>query len=230
MQVIKDWFNSGKNYDAGVSLYMQYGDNAQLKDLFTEFRTPFKEKKLVEVLRGLISVSAEATHTAEKKVTQLVAETHGWPDAMSAELMALKEVWKPLYAEQMNLNARLYDVARLGVDDKNKEQEAGQMAHRILNLRDQIKDIYFQRDYYLENNVFPGKEQVFKPVVTDIKIAERRLTVRRYLTRLKKELAAQAKPHIRLKQEKKWTEYVAEMHYINEKLNRPYGEGIPSKA
>lgn len=229
MQVIKDWLNGGKEYDAGVQLYLQHGDDKQMKDLFTEFRTPFKEKKLVELLKGLLHKSSDLKTATKKKEEKLVAETFGWPNKMTPELAALKAVWAPKYKEQMNLCARLYDVAKLGKHDKNKEMESGQMAHRILNLRDEVKQIYFERDYYIEHGVFPGKEQVFKPVVADIKIAERRLTVRRYLTRLKNELAKAGKPHIVLKQEKKWAEYVAEMHYINKKLNRPENEGIPAR-
>jgi len=232
MQQIKDWLNSSRPYDAGVALYMRYGDDKQMKELFTEHRTPFKEKKLVELLKSLLNKSAAVKQKEEVKTENLKVNssaTHGWPAKMSKELAALKAVWLPLFKQRENLCARLYDVALLGKTDKNKEMEAGQMAHRILALQDEINGIYQDREYYIKHNCFPGKEQLFKPVVSDVKIAERRLTVRRYLTRLKNELSKPGSEKVKLKQEKKWTEYVAEMNYINEKLKRPYGEGIPKR-
>lgn len=229
MDVIRNWLNGPRDYGAGVDLYNQYGDDPDMKLLFREFRTSFKEKKLVELLKGLMATDGASKKKTEAKEKQLVQETFGWPEKMTTGMKALKDRWKPMYDEFRNLTSRLYDVAKQGQKDKNKELEAGQMAHRILNLRDQIQDIYYERDYFLKNKVFPGKKQEFVPVVDDLKIAERRLTVRRYLTRLKNELAKTDKPELRMKQEKQWAKYVAEMKYINEKLKRPENEGIPAR-
>jgi hypothetical protein len=229
MQVVKDWLNGSRDYDEGVALYMQYGDDKDMKALFREYRTSFKEKKLVELLKGLLGKEKQVKVATATKEVKLQVETHGWPAKMKPELAALKEVWQPLYKELMNLCARLLDVARLGRQDKNKEMEAGQMALRILKLREDIKEIYCDRDHYLQHGCFPGKEQPFTPVVDDLKLAERRLTVRRYLTRLNNELAKEGKPNIRLKQEKDFARYAAEMEYINKKLKRPENEGIPTR-
>lgn len=229
MDLIKEWLNGARDYDAGVSLYMQLGDDPVMKSLFREFRTPFKEKKLLELLRGLLNRVETEKQTVEVKAQKLKKENSGWPVEMSKEMKALKDTWQPLYKEMMSLCARIYDVAKLGTKDKNKELEAGQMAHRILDLRDQIKEIYSDRDFYLQHGHFPGKEQLFVPVVDPLKLAERRLTVRRYLSRLKRELSKSDKPHIRLKQGKDWAKYEAEMKYINTKLNRPENEGIPER-
>ena len=229
MQPIKDWLNGKRDYAAGVALYMQYGDDPAMKSLFKEYRTSFKEKKLVELLKGLLITVGAVKEAVVEKSEKIKTETHGWPEKMTRELQALKDTWQPLYKEMMNLTARLYDVALLGKQDKNKEIEAGQMSHRILDLRDQIREIYSDRDHYIKHGCFPGKEQLFVPVVDPLKLAERRLTVRRYLTRLNRELSKNDKPHIRLKQEKDWAKYVAEMTYINNQLNRPENEGIPER-
>lgn len=232
MLAIKNWLNGSRDYDAGVLLYHQYGDDRQMKALFKEFRTPFKEKKLLELLKALMGKIAEVKVVAKKVQQSIQQETetrHGWPLQLDATLKALYDGWKLKFDETRSLEARLYDVAKKGGDDKNSEMEAGAMAHRILDLRDEIREMYKDRDYYLQHGHFPGKAQSFKPVVNDLKIAERRLTVRRYLTRLKKELEKPEKPHIRLKQEDKWKQYTDEMQYINKKLNRPDNEGIPAR-
>jgi hypothetical protein len=79
--------------------------------------------------------------------------------------------WKKLYVEMMDLVNRLGDVAREGaqeapgarianhVKDPIKEKEAGKMALRILDLDDQLEEIYAERNYYIEK----GKELVQFP-------------------------------------------------------------------
>ena len=204
-----------------------------MKDLFREFRTPFKEKKLVELLKGLMDKSSDHKQVAEEKQTSLKKETEarqGWPIKMDGTLTDLHKQWKPLYDEFRSLVARLYDTAKAGQSDPYRQIEAGNMAHRILDLRDDLAEIYSRRDHYLAHGSFPGKEELFKPVVGGPeKIAERRLTVRRYLTRLKNELQKPGKPAIRIKQEQQWKQYCAEMRWINEKLKRPEDEGIPAR-
>lgn len=236
MQSIADWLAGNRNYDEGVALYLQLGDDKQFKEMFREQRTAFKEKKLVELLRKLNVKSYTLKATEEKKAEQVAADAatnnFGWPVAMNVELHALWQEWKPKYSEFMNLTNRLYDVALLGKEDNLKEMEAGNMAHRILDLRDEIKEIYKARDHYLQHGSFPGKAEVFTPVVAnDIKIADRRLSVRRYLTRYYGLLQKPAKSErIRMNQIKKFDVLKKEMMWLNKKLNKPEDEGIPGKT
>lgn len=233
MVEITEWFNSGRNYNAGVKLYNKYGDDPDMKDLFREFRTPFKEKKLVELLRALLDSSGTQKKAETEKQETLkkeAAERHGWPIKMDPQLTELHKIWKPLYDEFRSLVSRLYDTAVAGKADPYRQIEAGNMAHRILDLRDDIADIYSRRDHYQQHGQFPGEKKSFKPITGGPeKIAERRLTVRRYLTRLKNELAKPGKPNIRIKQEQQWKKYSDEMRWINQQLKRPENEGIPAR-
>lgn len=233
MNEIREWLNSGKNYNAGVKLYNKYGDDPEMKDLFREFRTPFKEKKLLELLKGLIDATGIQKKAEEEKQQTLKKEAaarQGWPITMDLSLSELHKIWKPLYDEFRSLVSRLYDTALAGKADPYRQIEAGNMAHRILDLRDEIADIYSRRDHYLDHGKFPGEKQSFKPITGGPeKIAERRLTVRRYLTRLKNELAKPGKPNIRMKQEQQWKQYSEEMRWINQQLKRPEDEGIPTR-
>lgn len=233
MDAVKHWINSQRDYDAGVALYNQYGDDRRMKALFREGKTQFKEKKLLELMQGLIKNGASVKNTLQGKHQAIRAQSenrNGWPAKLDGPLKALYDEWILKFKESSSLEARIYDVALAGISDPNYERQAGQMAHRILDLRDEIRNIYQKRDHYIQHGVFPGQKMLFKPVVADpLKLAERRLNLRRYLTRLKNELAKPGKPHTRLRQETQWKQYCEEMRYINEKLKRPENEGIPAR-
>jgi hypothetical protein len=234
MRAINEWLAGSRDYEEGVALYLRFGKDKAFINMFREERTPFKEKKLVELLKGLLAEYNRLNKKEEKNNEQIKehASGHGWPAVMDTELLALWSEWKPKYSEFMNLTHRLYDVAMLGKEDKLKEMEAGAMAHKILDLRDEIKEIYAARDYYIEHGCFPVKTETFSPVVgNDAMLGLRRQNVRRYLTRLYNILKKPAPEDnkIRMKQIKKFNELKQEMIWINKKLNRPENEGIPGK-
>jgi hypothetical protein len=92
----------------------------------------------------------------------------GWPADMDETVRGLHDQWLPLFSEKKNLQSRIYDIAKAGLVDALKKTEAGAMAHKILDLRDACRMIYFKRDYYLLNKTLPEEP---KPVqlVTDPK-------------------------------------------------------------
>jgi hypothetical protein len=85
----------------------------------------------------------------------LVKKKGGWPAIMDAQVQQLHDEWLPLFSEKKNLQGRIYDIAKAGKTDKEKKLQAGNMAHRILHLRDRCRKIYSDRDWYLEHGALP---------------------------------------------------------------------------
>lgn len=75
----------------------------------------------------------------------------GWPKELDETLQSLYNDWLPKFNEKKNLQARIYDIALAGQKDPWQKTQAGVMAHRILDLRDEIRKIYKNRDYYLDH-------------------------------------------------------------------------------
>lgn len=169
MDGIREWLNGTRNYDAGVQLLLQHSGNAKLKRLFTsEAASDFKRSLLGKELAALVTGAAVAKQVQEEQqqqVVQRVAVAHnGWPQQMDEVLQALHAQWKPLFSELNALSSRLYDVAKAG-----KQDEAGRMAHRILDLDDECDGIYEKRDHYLEHGKLPNQAAPGGAVVDPLK-------------------------------------------------------------
>lgn len=199
MEEIRDWLNSSKDYAAGVQLYLKYGNDRTLKALFTqEAETAFKRDRLFAALK-LIYENLRNPTTPKAAIQRQLEKNNPpenfkyWPPVPISDpvLNALYEQWKPIYAEMMNLSARIYDVAVFGEKDQQKALEACSMVHRILDLDDKCDEIYAKRDYYYEHGALPTllveTEIVGDPVrwATLMNNAER--YVRQYKGKLKKD-------------------------------------------
>jgi flagellar biosynthesis chaperone FliJ len=90
----------------------------------------------------------------------------------------------------MNLTARVGDIARAGKTDPLKKIEAGRMALRILDLDDQLDQIYQERDMYRKNGQLPDKRPYGEPCIDfkqmPVKLANHQKYVRDYKAKLAK--------------------------------------------
>lgn len=194
MDNIRTWLNGPRDYATGAKLYLMHGENAALRRCFSEPASDWKKKKLAEVLTEMLTkktaVVKKVAVTKEKAIERVSVADKKWPEQMDATVAALREKWKPLFAEMMNLMARIYDVAKLGDIDPAMKREAGQMAHRICDLDDMCDAIYEQRDYYLQHGKLPEEkkpmELVNDPIKMPVALENARRYVRQYRNKLKK--------------------------------------------
>jgi len=196
MDVIKAWLAGPRRYEDGANLYIQYGRDEKLKRIFREPPSDFKRKKLEAELRSLLQVTTVTRIKEEQQKTVAIKREASfperkWPKERDTTLEVLHAKWKPLFAEMMSLMSRIYDVALAGKTDAAKKQEAGAMAHRILDLDDECDDIYRQRDFYLQHKKLPEEQKPMELVVDPIKIplalANCTRYVRDYKNKLKKD-------------------------------------------
>ena len=134
------------------------------------------------------NVRIETTKTVA--IAHLSNNVREWPEQMDATLAALKEKWKPLFAELMYLSSSIYEVALQGKTDPAKKQEAGKMAHRIIDLDEECDAIYLKRQHYLTYKTLPEEKKPIELVV-DVKkipkaLANSERYVRDYKNKLKK--------------------------------------------
>ncbi len=130
----------------------------------------------------------------------------GWPADMDATIKALHDEWMPLFMEKKNLQSRIYDVAKAG-----EKTEAGAMAHRILDLRDECRHIYKKRDHYLVHKKLPEEPKLIELPVDKNKWPITLQNYQRYVREYKKKLAAAPGDANFLKQLEKYQWGVAEL-------------------
>lgn len=193
MDDIRQWLKGKQDYDAGAKLYIIHGHNHALRRVFREPASPFKKKLLIRELTNLLRKKTDTVkkiEVAEIKATEnLTISDRRWPLQMDETTKALHIKWKPIFAEMMNLCSRIYDVALQGKTDPAMKQEAGRMAHRILDLDDECDAIYAQRDHYIRYGKLPDDKKPME-LVTDLKKIPLALSnARRYIRDYKNKLA-----------------------------------------
>lgn len=203
MDEIKQWLNSGQDYQTGCALVIKYSPNKALHQVFREDATPYKVARLKRELMALVVVqkTAAATQVATEvahtiRVVEVVKQNAqpinrwGAPEQMPPVVHALWLEFKPLYAERNNVMARLHDVAKAGETDPGQKEEAGRMAHRILDLDDQIETIYQKRTHYITTGGLPVDETAPDDVVVDPnKIPVALQNAKRYVREFRSKLA-----------------------------------------
>lgn len=194
MDDIREWLSGNRDYDAGARLYLIHGKDSLLKKVFSEPVSPFKKQKLEESLKALLSGKAETVKkieaTKETAIQRVSVGNRRWSEQMDPTETALHNKWMPIYAEMMNISARLYDIALAGTKDASKKEEAGRMAHKILDLDDECDKIYEQRDYYLKHKKLPTEkgeiELVVDPKMIPLALQNAQRYVRQYKNKLSK--------------------------------------------
>jgi hypothetical protein len=84
--------------------------------------------------------------------------------------------------------ANLEVVARQGLKDPNKKEEAGRMALEILDLAEQCKAIYSDREYYRTYKKLPGEEKPVQ-IALDSALWHKKLdNAQHYLAKYKRKL------------------------------------------
>lgn len=194
MDDVRQWLNSKRDYQQGVTLVVKYCPDPKLKRLFlAEDATDFKRKRLHEILDGVYRGKEKAPEVKPSPVAAAAAarDQHingRWPEKMDEVVQALYHQWKPLFSEMNSLQARIYDVAKAG-----NHFESGRMAHKILDLDDQCESIYQQREYYQKNGHLPAdtkpddKKLVVDPILMVVALKNAQRYLREHKSKLKKD-------------------------------------------
>jgi chromosome segregation ATPase len=137
-----------------------------------------------------------------------IKQRNGWPVEMDDIIAALHAQWKQKFLTMVDLQSRLYEVARVGKTDKAKEREAGEMALKILDLRDEVIATYAKRDHYLVNGNLPEEptkeEECLDPMLWPVKLANAQRYARDYRSKLNKLGETNEKYLPTLQQLQKW--------------------------
>jgi hypothetical protein len=222
MDVIRKWLNGSRDYDTGVQLYLEHGQDKKLQRLLTlEGYSEFKNKKLLAALQDLLaSPGTSAVITAPaipapainktlpeagkiapdaNKLANKATPVRRWSEVRDPVEQALFEAWKPLYAEMLDLVNRVGDVSRNAEQDPSLESQARTMALRVLELDAQCEQIYTKRNYYLENKKLPESKSDGAPDPDPRRWPVTLANHQRYVRDYKSKFAKETDPEKRLK-------------------------------
>lgn len=186
MEVITTWLKGARNYQVGVRLYNQLGNDKTLLQLLnSETETPFKKEKLVKALQVLVTAPTELKKEEDAQVneTSLAAATvatfkRQWPESAcnTADEKSLWEKAVILLKERAYLHATLFHQP----DDNARRI----VAFRILRKDDELTGVYNSRKYLLLHGQLPEEDKPSDEYVTDpFLMAKRIATLQRYINR-----------------------------------------------
>mgnify|MGYP005987459221 CR=1 FL=1 len=194
---INIWLKGSLDYEEGVRLYAQFGNNNTFKSIFARSKTKFNASLLLKELTKLnkddkaIVVSKYSPKNSRKPISFYPKEL---------ELAYKRQNY--LYKLMDNLHPQLEHL---------KGDELKQACAGIVNSGDEIKAIYKLLDYWETNNIVPSSKYTHQEVqdLSVVDLINRRNTLRTYISKNKK------KPTKAL-QIKQWKE---EIESINIKID-----------
>lgn len=138
MNSIKDWLNSGRDFNLGVTLYKLYGSDERLKKALDQGFSPFRLQKLIEAMIELL----DRTETAEIIVPAPVEKTaepvtpKRAPVLVGSVLMPENETpeTKDPYREKWIKEYHRMNFLRHQLTELTDETSRGEMAFEILAL------------------------------------------------------------------------------------------------
>ena len=138
--VIQTWLNSSRDYLAGVSLYVTYGTNNFLKNLFQSGPGDYNKKKLAEELQNLVR--------KVDKMSKLVKESPKLPPVnQQVKYLTLLRNYKEI-ARRIDRNMSLLDIG----SDKHILHETAKQILRLNQTKAETLDKieFFQKNGYFE--------------------------------------------------------------------------------
>jgi len=185
MQAIQQWLDSGRPYVVGVSLYMRYGHNANLKRLLTtEQQSPFKTEQLHKALLDLVKQEHKTSAAPSAPTPSKVILTWTQPADSNKVELALWHKARLLLKEIGVLHSSLTIITQI--------EARRDAALLLLDKDDELNDVYTQRDYYRLHGHLPEESNEAGYFSNPFDIARRMQTVKRAIRKFKARVAKNA--------------------------------------
>ena len=184
MDLVRAWLKGSKDYNTGVTLYLQFGADPLLKQSFrNEKETPFKKNKLLQVMQDLAAnhtpvVHAEPAETSTTGFLPAYQQVRRWPGEQLKDELEL-ELWNA-YREKI----KTQDLFRHALLRMTSDAERREACEKIIRLDDEMDDIILQRDHYQQHGRLPD-EPLKDYEVDPLRIATRITSLTRYIRREK---------------------------------------------
>ncbi len=160
MQEINAWLQSGKDFETGKALYIEYGNNSIFKSLLNnQGATPYNIKKLGAELKKL--APAPPAITKATSIIPIVATVPPPANVQEAEIAETPTNNTSEYPKYLQLKDYIQKLYRQ-IERNRTELDLGtnpaflhQTAKQILSLHGKLQDAWKMVDYYDEYGCFP---------------------------------------------------------------------------
>lgn len=201
---LKAWMSGARNYAKGVVLYRMFGRDDELKKIFSSGETAARKQRLIQAIDDLINPKAPVL---PEHVTRIQLRPSAGPE--DPTIAGLKAQAIPLLKKRDAIHSKLLLIPT--------DEERGKAAHELLDLDDQVDEIYNRIRYYEQHKALPKEELHFDPITDPARWPHRYETCGRYVRRYQEKLD---KDPDNESAKKKLKEYEAEQLYYAKKLGK----------
>lgn len=197
IEKLLQWFEN-PDYSAGVLLYKSLLGDGFMLTMLQNGADDYNRKVLKTALN--------------EQLDRLQRETKAKADAYPEPLVADLRRGGLLMDERTILKDRMRQFANSGI---NQHPDLTTMAHRILEIKDELDAIYGQKNFFDQNGFMPGAASVPDPITTPADLIRRRNSVRTYITRYTKKRDQAGDPQKREAYQVKLTAFQRELHQLD---------------
>ncbi|HYC29549.1 MAG TPA: hypothetical protein VEB42_12040 [Chitinophagaceae bacterium] len=179
LQDLRAWLNGSREWNAGVSLYNQVGDNDALKSLFSKGKTDYCYQRLQEELLKICkqlktqkyvhitgTVRSDKPDASVKPIDKVEVERHqpvnDHPAANAELYVVCKAEADKTYKEVMNLRAELFALARpdnfSDVNTPDRIEQRSKIALKVAEGFKHVSQLYDRADYVKIHGRLPDQD------------------------------------------------------------------------
>ncbi len=212
---IFSWLNSDQDYPSGLSLYDRYGRNSNLGRILRIGGATGKNRLTLAYELGKVIGPLISTHSVTSEESRKPDEQKLPVMIPALQIDDLRHQQKMIYKMLDNLHAVL---------EFRPTEERKEIAFRILDLDDQLKELAGQMAHYEKHGVIPVKQvPETKRKISELNDAELILwqrNLRTYVTRYKRLVEKSKTPETLFRNQQLLDQYQDELAEINQRLQR----------
>ena len=209
------WLSSEQDYPSGLSLYDRYCQNSNLGRILRIGGATGKNRLTLAYELGKVINPMISTHSVKSEGPGNQEEQKPPIRIPALQIEDLRQQQKMIYKMLDNLHAVL---------EFRPTGERKEIAFRILDLDDQLKEMACQIAHYEKHGVIPIKQsQETKSKISELNDAELILwqrNLRTYVTRYKRLVEKSKTPEILSRNQQLLDQYQDELAEINQRLKR----------
>ncbi|HMT28020.1 MAG TPA: hypothetical protein PKD91_01950 [Bacteroidia bacterium] len=181
---IESWLNRDDDYNEGLSLYLRFGTNEFLKNLFAGGETTYNRNRLRKELLQLSDIASDANNIAPEanKLTQNINSiTDEEYSRLPTAGIVLQKQWKEWYKEMNALRHQL--------PNPMTEQVRHEMALKIIDLDHKVREAWDKLDYWRKYGELPAEVNILDHLksMREVDLVKRKNNLATYISKFSKD-------------------------------------------
>lgn len=185
------WLKNSGSYEDGIAILKRYVPKSIHIRIFERSNTEFNRKKIFKMISDLYKSGKNGNGKAPEKIVQEVMSDKEWksaPDSVKELNEAVKKKYKEcarIHSNLVRLTQEAKEYARPhhknearyinAINSYLKSHDAGLLANQLLDMDDEVAEMFYKIDYWKVHNRLPGESASLNETTEPLHELERKL-------------------------------------------------------